>query len=159
MPAPLSAGLLLFRRRDGEAEFFLAHPGGPFWKHKDEGAWTIPKGLVEAGEDPLACARREFQEETGIVPESPFLKLGSIQQKAGKVIQAWAWEGEADPAKVVSNLVRIELPRNSGRFLEIPEIDRCGWFSAGEARIKLNPAQTAFIDRLTALLALPHPPG
>ena len=145
--------MLLFRRTGGEIEFFLAHPGGPFWKNKDEGAWTIPKGLVEEGEDPLATARREFQEETGIVAQSPFWELGTIQQKAGKLIHAWAWEGDADAAAVVSNLIRIEFPRKTGRFLEVPEIDRCGWFSAAAARQRLNPAQSPLIDRLLAALA------
>ena len=153
MPAPMSAGLLLFRRRCDEIEFFLAHPGGPFWKNKDNGAWTIPKGLVEEGENSLAAARREFQEETGIVAEPPFCELGTIQQKAGKLIQAWGWEGDVDPASVVSNIIRMEFPRNSGRFMEVPEIDRCGWFSAAEARLRLNPAQSPLIDRLLAVLA------
>jgi len=157
MPAAVSAGLLLFRRNGSELEFFLAHPGGPFWKNKDEGAWTIAKGMIEPGEDPLASARREFQEETGIVPQPPFLELGSIRQKAGKVIEAWAWEGDADPNLVVSNLISIEFPRNSGRRIEIPEIDRCGWFAIAEARAKLNPAQVELLDRLAALLALPPP--
>jgi predicted NUDIX family NTP pyrophosphohydrolase len=152
MPSAVSAGLLLFRRKGGEVEFFLAHPGGPYWKNKDEGAWTIPKGLVEEGEDPLATARREFQEETGIVAQSPIWELGTIQQKAGKLIHAWAWQGDADPAAVVSNSIRIEFPRNTGRFLEVPEIDRCGWFSAAEARQRVNPAQSPLIDRLLAVL-------
>jgi predicted NUDIX family NTP pyrophosphohydrolase len=151
MPSPISAGLLLFRRGE-EPEFFLAHPGGPFWKNKDDGAWTIPKGLVEEGEEPLAAACREFQEEIGIVPQGPFLSLGTIRQKAGKIVHAWGWEGDADPSSIVSSLVRIELPRNSGRFLEVPEVDRCAWFSAPSAREKLNPAQAELIDRLLAAI-------
>jgi predicted NUDIX family NTP pyrophosphohydrolase len=99
-------------------EVFLAHPGGPFWKARDLGAWTVPKGLVEKGEDPLAAAIREFEEETGVRPEGPFLPLGSIRQKAGKLVHAWAWEGEADPRQVRSNLMRTEWPRGSGRWLE-----------------------------------------
>lgn len=148
-----SAGLLLFRRRGGALEVFLAHPGGPFWKSKDAGAWTIPKGLTEEGEEPLAAARREFQEETGIVPREPFIPLGSIRQKSGKTVHAWAWEGDADPSAVTSNEVRAEWPRGSGRWLTFPEIDRCEWFSPDAAREKINPAQAALIDRLTAALA------
>ena len=148
----ISAGLLLFRRPNGELQIFLAHPGGPFWKNKDAGAWTIPKGLVEEGEDLLAAARREFAEETGIEPLAPFLPLGSIRQKAGKVIHAWAWEGDADPAAIQSNLTRVELPRGSGRWLSIPEVDRCDWFAPAIAREKINPAQAELIERLEALL-------
>src|SRR4051812_16001956 len=105
MPKPphISAGLLLFRRVSGGIEVFLAHPGGPFWKNRDDGAWSIPKGLLEGDEDPLAAAQREFHEETGIEPAGPFLPLGTVRQKAGKLIHAWAWEGNADPAQVVSN--------------------------------------------------------
>ena len=152
MPSAVSAGLLLFRRRGEAVEFFLAHPGGPFWKNKDAGSWTIPKGLVDGAEEPLAAACREFQEETGITPKGPYRPLGTIQQKAGKLIHAWAWEGDADPASIRSNLIRIELPRNSGRFLEVPEIDGCAWFPANVAREKLNPAQADLIDRLLAAL-------
>jgi len=135
-----SAGLLLFRRRGGALEVFLAHPGGPFWKNKDAGAWTIPKGLPDEGEEPLAAARRELEEETGIVPRGPFLPLGAIRQKAGKVVHAWAWEGDADPGAVASNEVRTEWPRGSGRWLTFPEVDRCAWFSPEAAREKINPA-------------------
>jgi predicted NUDIX family NTP pyrophosphohydrolase len=149
----VSAGLLLFRRKGGELELFLVHPGGPFWKNRDAGAWTIPKGLVERHEEPLAAACREFQEETGIVSSGPYLSLGSVQQKAGKLIQAWGFEGDADSEKISSNTVRIELRRGSGRFIEVPEIDRAEWFSADAARRKLNPAQVVLIDRLEAALA------
>jgi predicted NUDIX family NTP pyrophosphohydrolase len=148
----LSAGLLLFRRREGTLEVFLAHPGGPFWKKKDDGAWTIPKGLPNEGEELLAAACREFREETGIEPQGPFHELGSIQQKAGKIIHAWAWEGDADPAQVVSNMVRMEQPRGSGRWLTFPEVDRCAWFDAATARSKINTAQATLIDRLAALV-------
>jgi len=140
--------LLLFRRTEGELEVFLAHPGGPFWKMRDLGAWTVPKGLIERGEDPLAAASREFEEETGVRPEGPFLELGSVRQKAGKLVHAWAWEGEADPHEVRSNLMRTEWPRGSGRWLTFPEVDRCEWFAAREARQKINPAQAELIDRL-----------
>jgi predicted NUDIX family NTP pyrophosphohydrolase len=149
----VSAGLLLFRRGAGGLELFLAHPGGPFWRGRDLAAWTIPKGLVAPGEELLDAARREFEEETGIVPREPFLPLGSVRQKAGKVIHAWAWEGDADPATIVSNTTKYEWPRGSGRWVTFPEVDRCAWFSADTARTHLNPAQAELIDRLVALLA------
>ena len=148
----VSAGLLLFRRSGGGLEVFLAHPGGPFWRDRDLGAWTVPKGLVEMDEDPLAAAVREFEEETGIRPEGPFLPLGSVRQKAGKLVHAWAWEGEADPHRVRSNTMRAEWPRGSGRWLTFPEVDRCGWFDARAARGKINPAQAELIDRLEGAL-------
>ena len=149
----VSAGLLLFRRPKGGLEVFLAHPGGPFWKTRDLGAWTVPKGLVERGEDPLAAAIREFEEETGVRPEGPFLPLGSVRQKAGKLVHAWAWEGEADPRQVRSNMMRAEWPRGSGRWLTFPEVDRCEWFDARTARQKINRAQAELIDRLEASLS------
>jgi predicted NUDIX family NTP pyrophosphohydrolase len=148
-----SAGLLLFRRTSGQLEIFLAHPGGPFWKSKDAGAWTIPKGLIDAGEDPLAAACREFQEETSIAPTGPYLPLGSVQLKSGKTIQAWAWEGDADPATIRSNTMQIEFPPRSSKWITIPEVDRCAWFDPITARIKMNPAQAELIDRLEAKLA------
>jgi predicted NUDIX family NTP pyrophosphohydrolase len=149
----VSAGLLLYRRTNGGLELFLAHPGGPFWKQRDDGAWTIPKGLVEENEDLLDAARREFQEETSLLPTGPFLPLGSVRQKAGKTIHAWAWEGDADPATIVSNTMRTEWPRGSGRWIEFPEVDRCGWFDPATARVKMNPAQALLVDRLEAALA------
>jgi predicted NUDIX family NTP pyrophosphohydrolase len=148
----ISAGLLLFRRREGKLELFLAHPGGPFWKNRDEGAWTIPKGLVDEGEDLLTAACREFQEETGIAPHEPFHSLGSVKQKAGKIIHVWAWEGDANPACVVSNSMRVELPRGSGRWITVPEIDRCDWFEPEAAGKKMNPAQVELVNRLQQLL-------
>ena len=153
MPASTSAGLLMYRRNSaGELEVFLVHPGGPFWKNRDEGAWTIPKGLIDAGEDPLSAAAREFQEETGLTPQGPFIALGSIRQKAGKVVQAWAFAGDADPEKIVSNLARVEVPRGSGRWLTIPEVDRAAWFDAATAQRKINAAQGELIERLAAHL-------
>jgi predicted NUDIX family NTP pyrophosphohydrolase len=149
----VSAGLLLFRRRQSGLEVFLAHPGGPFWRDRDAGAWTIPKGLVEQGEDLLAAAEREFLEETGIRPAPPFLPLGSIRQKGGKVVHAWAWEGDADPSAVRSNVMRTEWPRGSGRWLEFPEVDRCAWFGTAAAGARINPAQRELIDRLESLVA------
>jgi len=147
-----SAGMLLFRRTDRGLEIFLAHPGGPFWNRRDEAAWTIPKGIVEEGEEPLAAAEREFREETGIDPVPPFLPLGSIRQKAGKTVHAWAWEGDADPSKVTSNFMRVEWPRGSGRWQSYPEVDRAEWFDPATAREKINAAQAELIDRLEALL-------
>jgi predicted NUDIX family NTP pyrophosphohydrolase len=149
----ISAGLLLFRRGPNGLEVFLAHPGGPYWADKDSGAWTIPKGEVHDGEELLATACREFVEETGVQPQGPYLPLGSVRQKSGKLVHAWAWEGDADPARVVSNTLRLEWPRGSGHWQEIPEVDRCAWFDPAAARAKINPAQSAFIDRLEALLA------
>ena len=151
--ASLSAGLLLFRRRAPDLEVFLAHPGGPFWRDRDAGAWTIPKGLVQEGEDLLAAAIREFVEETGVKPTPPFLPLGRIRQKGGKVVHAWAWEGDADATAVASNLVRSEWPRGSGRWLEYPEVDRCAWFDSAAARTRINAAQSELIDRLETVLA------
>jgi len=151
--ATISAGLLLYRRTGEGLEVLLAHPGGPFWMHRDAGAWSIPKGLVHETEDLLAAACREFEEETGICPTGPFLPLGSVRQKAGKLIHAWAWEGDVDPAHLTSNLMRIEWPRGSGRWRRFPEVDRCAWFDLQTARAKINPAQAAFIDRLEAELS------
>lgn len=148
----VSAGLLLFRRRGDALELFLAHPGGPFWAHRDDGAWTIPKGALNADEPLLDAARREFEEETGLRPTGPFLPLGSIRQKAGKTVHAWAWEGDADPARVTSNSMRTEWPRGSGQWLTFPEVDRCAWFDPATARVKLNAAQSELVDRLEAVL-------
>ena len=151
----VSAGMLLWRRVPGGIEVFLAHPGGPFWRDRDLGAWTIPKGVLAEGEAPIAAAAREFEEETGIVPVPPFVPLGSVRQKSGKTVHAWAWEGDADAAAATSNTMRTEWPRNSGRFISFPEVDRCAWFAAEAARQRINPAQAAFIDRLEALLVAP----
>ena len=131
-------------------ELFLAHPGGPFWARKDAGAWTIPKGLIAQGEAPLDAAQREFWEETGIRPRGPFIPLGSVRQKAGKVVHAWAFAGDADPASVTSNMARV---KTAGGWRQFPEIDRCEWFSPDEARQKLNPAQAELVDRLIQRLA------
>jgi predicted NUDIX family NTP pyrophosphohydrolase len=154
----VSAGLVLFRRAGGQLEVLLAHPGGPFWANKDAGAWTIPKGLLGSDDDPLAAAQREFAEETGFHPTGPFLPLGMIRQKAGKEVRAWACEGDLDASRTTSNTMWIEWPPRSGKQLRIPEVDRCAWFTSTQARIQLNPAQTAFIDRLeTALEAGDRP--
>jgi predicted NUDIX family NTP pyrophosphohydrolase len=149
----ISAGLLLFRRGRTGLEVFLAHPGGPFWAKRDAGVWSIPKGLLDEGEEPLAAACREFEEETGIQPRGPFQPLGSVVQKAGKAVHAWAWEGDADPGLVKSNAVRTEWPTGSGRWLSFPEVDRCAWFDLTTARQKMIPAQAEFISRLETALA------
>jgi predicted NUDIX family NTP pyrophosphohydrolase len=151
--ANVSAGVLVYRVTAGGLELFLAHPGGPFWQDRDVGAWTIPKGAVEDGEDLLAAARRELAEETGLAPDGPFLPLGSVRQKAGKHVHAWACACDADPDAIVSNTMRAEWPRGSGRWLTFPEVDRCAWFDPATARAKLNPAQAEFIARLEAALA------
>src|SRR5262245_23953809 len=148
----VSAGLLLYRRTAGGLEVFLAHPGGPFWARRDAGAWSIPKGVVNEGEEPLAAACREFEEETGIEPTGPFLPLSSVRQKAGKLVHAWAWEGDADPAITRSNEMTTEWPRGSGRWLTFPEVDRCAWFDPQTAREKLNTAQAELLSELERLL-------
>ncbi len=145
-----SAGLLMYRRRDSELEVLLVHPGGPFWQHKDLGAWSVPKGEYPLTEDPLAAARREFAEETGAAVDGSFLPLGEVTQASGKVVTAWAVAGDFDPATLVSNTVKIEWPPRSGRQLEIPEVDRAAWFTITLARQKMNPAQAPFLDRLCA---------
>ena len=144
----------MFRRGIGQAalEFFLAHPGGPFWANREEGAWTIPKGGVEVGEQILDAALREFREETGITATGPYIGLGSIRQRAGKIVHAWAWEGDADPGKIVSNTMTTEWPRGSGRSITFPEVDRCGWFDAVAARGKINAAQSELLTRLQQTL-------
>ena len=149
----VSAGLVLYRRRGDTMEIFLAHPGGPFWKNRDAGAWTIPKGVLNEGEDALTAAQREFEEETGIKPDGPFVALGAIRQRAGKLVHAWAWEGDADAAATTSNEMRTEWPRGSGQMITFPEIDRCAWFSVETARVKMNPAQSELLARLEAVLA------
>jgi predicted NUDIX family NTP pyrophosphohydrolase len=149
-----SAGLLLFRRRpDTALEVLLAHPGGPLFARKDEGAWTIPKGEIAPNEDAFACALREFEEETGQKPlASNFLDLGSVQQPGGKYVQAWAFEGHWPGGPPRSNTFKFEWPPRSGQILEFPEIDRIELFSLPIARRKMNTAQTAFLDRLYALV-------
>jgi predicted NUDIX family NTP pyrophosphohydrolase len=144
-----SSGLLLYRRNGAGMEVLLAHPGGPFWLNRDEGAWSIPKGEVEAGEAELDVARREFREETGhAAPANECLSLGEVRLKSGKYVAGWACEGDLDPAKAVSNTTTVEWPPRSGRQMTIPEVDRVAWFDPSEARRRLNPAQAPFVDRL-----------
>lgn len=149
-----SAGVLLWRRYEDRVEVLLAHQGGPFWVKKDLGHWTIPKGEAEPGEEFVAVALREFAEETGHeVPDAPLLHLGEIRQKSGKLVLAWAAEGDLDPATAVSNTFDMEWPPHSGRIQAFPEIDRVEWFDLEEARRRLKAAQVPFLDRLTAALA------
>ena len=144
-----SAGILLYRASGHAPEVLLVHPGGPFWARKDAGAWSIPKGEYEDGDDPLASALREFEEETGTaLPPGQLIELGAVRQRAGKVVTAWAAEGDLNAEGVRSNTFRMEWPPRSGRFATFPEVDRAAWFGIDEAREKLNPAQTEFLDRL-----------
>jgi predicted NUDIX family NTP pyrophosphohydrolase len=152
MPKPTSAGILLYRFRDGRLEVLLAHPGGPFWARRDAGAWTIPKGEVAQGEEPLSAARREFEEETGYRPPGPFVALTPVRQRSGKRVQAWASPGDFDPRCLRSSTFEMEWPPRSGRTAEFPEVDRAAFFSLDEAREKLNPAQTAWLDELRSKL-------
>lgn len=144
----VSAGILLYRRVGDGVEVLIAHPGGPFWKRRDAGAWTIPKGLVEKGESPREAARREFTEETGHDPGDALVSLGVITQKAGKTIHVWAAAGDFDPETLDSNLVEIEYPRGSGRIIQFAEIDRVMWAQPPVAQEKLNQAQAVLIERL-----------
>jgi predicted NUDIX family NTP pyrophosphohydrolase len=149
-----SAGILLYRGSGAAIEVLLVHPGGPFWTRRDAGAWSIPKGEYEEGEDPRACALREFEEETSTpLPPGELVELGDIRQKGGKVVTAWAAEGDLDADAVRSNTFRMEWPPRSGRWATFPEIDRAGWFGVDEAREKLNAAQAEFVDRLLERLA------
>lgn len=147
-----SAGLLMFRRSRGRLEVLLAHPGGPFWRRKDEGAWTIPKGEYLDPEAAIDAAQREFVEETGFEVVPPLLPLGEIVQASGKRIAAWAFEGDADPAALRCNEVELEWPPRSGRLQRFPEIDRVEWFTLDMAHPKLLPAQRALLDRLRAAI-------
>jgi predicted NUDIX family NTP pyrophosphohydrolase len=147
--AAKSAGILLHRGRDGEREVLLVHPGGPFWARRDAGAWSIPKGEYTPDEDALAAARREFSEELGVSPpDGDVAELGEIRQRSGKVVRAWALEGDLDVSAVHSNTCEIEWPPRSGQKIEIPEVDRAEWFSLQDAREKINPAQAELLDRL-----------
>lgn len=152
--AAVSAGLLLFRRPGPAAlEVLIAHPGGPFFRRRDDGAWTIPKGLIEPGESPEAAARREFFEETGFEGPARLLELTPVRLKSGKRVYAFAGEGDADPDRLSSNVFQLEWPRGSGQLQSFPEIDRVAFVVPDEARRRLNPAQTPLIDELERLLA------
>ena len=143
-----SAGILLYRRRSGAPEVLLVHPGGPFWAKKDEGSWSIPKGEYKAGEDPLAVAKREFQEETGFEIAGTFHPLTTLKQPSGKVISAWVVEGDVDAAALTSNTFMLEWPPKSGKTREFPEVDRGAWFALPTARLKLQAGQRGFLDQL-----------
>lgn len=136
-------------------EVMLVHPGGPFWMKKDAGAWSLPKGELNSGEDALEAAQREFQEETGLRPRGEFIPLGEVKQKSGKVILAWAFEGDCDPTSVKSNTFLMEWPPRSGKKQEFPEIDRAQFFGLEEARKKINPAQLALLDTLERIAETP----
>jgi predicted NUDIX family NTP pyrophosphohydrolase len=151
--AKVSAGILLFRRQSAGLEVMLAHPGGPFWAKKDEAAWSIPKGLVDDGEDFLVAAKREFLEETGMTIEGKFLDLGAHKQPGGKTIVAWACEGDFDPGLLKSNTFSLEWPPRSGRMTEFPEVDRAAWYSIDEALVKINKGQKPIIAALQASVA------
>jgi predicted NUDIX family NTP pyrophosphohydrolase len=144
-----SAGLLMYRLSTEEPEVFLVHPGGPIWAKKDKGAWTIPKGEYEPDENPLDAARREFEEETGFQTRGKYIDLGSIKQKSGKIVSAWAIEGNCDPNQLTSNTCEIEWPPHSGRRLEIPEVDRGRWFSISEAHGYIREEQRELLRRLS----------
>ena len=152
MASKRSAGLLLYRTRHGAIEAFLVHPGGPFWAKKDEGAWTIPKGEIDEGEDPLAAAMREFAEETGTMLQGEFRALPPVRQAGGKTVLAWALAGELDAAAIRSNEFEMEWPPKSGKRRRFPEVDRAQWFALEEARRKINKAQIALLDALAALI-------
>jgi predicted NUDIX family NTP pyrophosphohydrolase len=146
--AKRSAGILMYRHREGRIEFLLVHPGGPFWKNKDDGAWSIPKGEIADDEDALAAARREFEEEAGTPPQGDFRELDPVKQKGGKTVLAWAVEGDLDASAIRSNTFLVEWPPRSGKRVEFPEVDRAGWFGADEARRKINAAQVDFVEQV-----------
>ena len=150
----ISAGLLMSRILNGKLQVLLAHPGGPFFKNKDEGAWTIPKGEIEPGEDLLEAARREFEEETGITPTGPFIALTPIKQKGGQIVHVWWFKGDCDPAQIVSNTFTMEWPPHSGREVEFPEIDRADFFDVAEASRKIQAGQGALIVELQRIVDL-----
>ena len=149
-----SAGILLFRRHNPKLELFLVHPGGPLWVNRDEGAWSIPKGLFQDGEQAIDAAKREFLEETSFEAEGEFIGLGQLKMPSGKIIHAWAVEQNVDASLLMSNTFTMEWPRGSGKIGEYPEVDRGEWFDVAQARVKLSKGQLGFIDRL--LDVLPH---
>ena len=150
----ISAGLLMYRKSGSFLEVFLVHPGGPIWAKRDQGAWSIPKGLIGEGEDKLEAAQREFAEETSILPSEPFIYLGEIRQKSGKHVYGWAFEGNCDSSQVKSNTFALEWPPKSGQMKEFPEIDKGEFFSLSDARRTINQNQAEFLDRLEKHLGL-----
>ena len=147
-----SAGILMYRRTSKSFEVLLVHPGGPFWKNKDDGAWSLPKREYDASEDPLAVARREFEEETGYTVDGDFIALQPVKQASGKVVSAWAVEGDCDTTQIRSNTFEMEWPPKSGERAEFPEVDKAAWFTPEQARVKLVSAQRDLVDQLCVLL-------
>lgn len=150
-----SAGLLMYRWSAHRLQVLLVHPGGPYWAKRDKGAWSLPKGEIERTDQPLETAQREFQEETGIAPQPPFMSLGSIKLASGKRVHGWAFEGDCDPQSIRSNTFTLEWPPRSGKRQVFPEIDRAAWFEIKVAKDKINPGQIAFLDTLLGII---HPP-
>jgi len=153
MVMKISAGLLMYRVKESDLEVLLVHPGGPFWQHKDDGAWTLGKGEIAPGEAALEAAKREFEEETGIRAEGPFLELTPIHQKGGKIVQAWAFRGDCDPSEIKSNTFTMEWPPHSGQRRQFPEIDRAAFFGIDEAKRKINQAQVALLEELASMVS------
>ena len=145
-----SAGILLYRFKDKKVEVFLVHPGGPFWKNTDEGAWSVPKGEYGEEEDALKAAIREFKEETGISISGNFISLTQVKLKSGKLVKAWALEKDIDPSTIKSNTFSLEWPPKSGKKIEVPEVDRAEWFTIKEAKLKINAGQLPLLDELAA---------
>lgn len=143
-----SAGILLYRFKNQQLEVMLVHPGGPYWVHKDLGAWSIPKGLIEENEPPLEAAKREFKEETGFEVDGDFVELGTLKQPSRKIVHAWALEKDIDTTRIVSNFFELEWPKNSGKLEEFPEVDKGEWFDVEEAKTKILKGQVRFIDML-----------
>jgi predicted NUDIX family NTP pyrophosphohydrolase len=157
MPNKKSAGLLLFRQTSGELEVLLAHMGGPYWEKKDEGSWSIPKGEFDESEDPLAAAKREFEEETGTVPAGDFIPLEPLKQPSGKLIYAWALQAEFDPSTLRCNMFSMEWPPKSGKQQEFPEIDRADWLTPENAKRKILKGQAPFLEQLQTILGATKP--
>lgn len=151
--AKTSAGILLYRYQKGILEVLLVHPGGPFWAERDLGAWSIPKGLIDPGENPLEAALREFREETGFNVNDHFMQLSPVKTRSGKVVRAWAAEGDCAPSAIKSNTFTLEWPTGSGRQQEFPEVDKAEWFDVEEAKKKINPGQVGLLDELQLLLS------
>ncbi len=152
--AKVSAGILMYRKRNGQIQIFLVHPGGPLWVNKDSGSWSIPKGEIDPGEELLSAAKREFEEETGFKVSGTFVPLSLVKLKSGKTVRAWAVEGDCDPGAIRSNTFSMEWPPRSGRQKEFSEIDRAGWFGIAEAKEKINNGQIPLIEDLEEILGL-----
>ena len=152
MKVKKSAGILLYRYQNEKLELFLAHPGGPFWKNKDQGAWSIPKGEYDDAEDPFAAALREFNEETGMTPKGEFIPLTPVKLRSGKIITAWACRQDIPITTIIRNTFKMEWPPRSGKMQHFPEIDRVGWFRVDDAISKINPTQSGFLSELLAKL-------